>query len=202
MSPMVGVAPRRRAQIVRATIRCLARAGYSGLTMKTVAREAGVSQGILHYYFADKRAILVAALDAVTADLDRRVADAQARGARDARARLRALVTACLRLALEEREFWVVFVEFWGEMMHDARLREINAALYRRMRRQIGALVAEGIRAGTFRRVDTVQAAAVILALLDGVSLQLTFEPQAFSVAAAVRVCEDALLRYLGREAR
>ena len=45
-------------------------------------------------------------------------------------------------------------------------------------------------------------AAAVILALLDGVSLQLTFEPQAFSVAAAVRVCEDALLRYLGREAR
>jgi len=202
MSPKVGVAPRRRAQIVRATIRCLARAGYSGLTMKTVAREAGVSQGILHYYFADKRAILVAALDAVTADLDRRVAAAQARGARDARARLRALVTACLRLALEEREFWVVFVEFWGEMMHDARLREINAALYRRMRRQIGALVAEGIRAGTFRRVDTVQAAAVILALLDGVSLQLTFEPQAFSVAAAVRVCEDALLRYLGREAR
>ena len=138
----------------------------------------------------------------MTADLDRRVAAAQARGARDARARLRALVTACLRLALEEREFWVVFVEFWGEMMHDARLREINAALYRRMRRQIGALVTEGIRAGTFRRVDTVQAAAVILALLDGVSLQLTFEPQAFSVAAAVRVCEDALLRYLGREAR
>ena len=202
MSPKVGVAPLRREQIVRATVRCLARDGYSGLTMKTVAREAGVSQGILHYYFADKRAILVAALDAVTADLDRRVAAAQARGARDARARLRALVTACLRLALEEREFWVVFVEFWGEMMHDARLREINAALYRRMRRQIGALVAEGIRAGTFRRVDTVQAAAVILALLDGVSLQLTFEPQAFSVAAAVRVCEDALLRYLGREAR
>jgi AcrR family transcriptional regulator len=202
MSPKVGVAPRRRAQIVRATIRCLARAGYPGLTMKTVAREAGVSQGILHYYFADKRAILVAALDAVTADLDRRVAAAQARGARDARARLRALVTACLRLALEEREFWVVFVEFWGEMMHDGRLREINAALYRRMRRQIGALVAEGIRGGTFRRVDTVHAAAVILALLDGVSLQLTFEPRAFSVAAAVRVCEDALLRYLEREAR
>src|SRR5881392_1189373 len=201
MSPKVGVAPRRRAQIVRATIRCLARAGYSGLTMKTVAREAGVSQGILHYYFADKRAILVAALDAVTADLDRRVAAAQARGAGDARARLRALVTACLRLALEEREFWVVFVEFWGEMMHDARLREINAALYRRMRRQIGALVAEGIRAGTFRRVDVGEAAAVVLALVDGVSLQFTFDPKAFGVATAVRFCEDALTRYLEKEA-
>ena len=112
MSPKRGVAPLRRAEIVRATIRCLARDGYSGLTMKRVAREAGVSQGILHYYFADKRAILVAALETVTVDLDRRVAAAQSRGARDPRARLLALVGACLRLAVEERAFWIVFVEF------------------------------------------------------------------------------------------
>src|SRR5213593_3530665 len=195
MSPKVGVAPLRREQIVRATIRCLARDGYTGLTMKKVARAAGVSQGILHYYFADKRAILVAALAAVTADLDRRVATAQARGSREPRTRLRALITACLRLAVEEREFWIVFVEFWGEMMHDRRLRELNAALYERMRRQIGTLIAQGIRAGTFRRVDRLQAAAVILALVDGVSLQLTFDPKAFGIATAVQFCDDALPR-------
>jgi len=200
VSPKVGVAPLRREQIVRATIRCLARDGYAGLTMKKVARTAGVSQGILHYYFADKRAILVAALAAVTADLDR-VATAQARGSREPRTRLRALITACLRLAVEEREFWIVFVEFWGEMMHDRRLRELNAALYERMRRQIGTLIAQGIRAGTFRRVDRLQAAAVILALVDGVSLQLTFDPKAFGIATAVQFCEDALTRFLGKEA-
>src|SRR5207245_6377506 len=161
MSPKVGVAPLRREQIVRATIRCLARDGYAGLTMTKRRRAAGVSQGILHYYFADKRAILVAALAAVTADLDRRVATAQARGSREPRARLRALIVACLRLAVEEREFWIVFVEFWGEMMHDRRLRAINAALYGRMRRPIGALIAQGIRAGPFRRADPLRAAAV-----------------------------------------
>ena len=202
MSPKVGVAPLRREQIVRATIRCLARDGYAGLTMKKVARTAGVSQGILHYYFADKRAILVAALAAVTADLDRRVATAQARGSREPRTRLRALITACLRLAVEEREFWIVFVEFWGEMMHDRRLREINAALYERMRRLIGAVVVQGVRAGTFRHTDGRRAAAVVLGLVDGVSLQLTFDPAAFSVADATRFCGDAVLRYLTREAR
>ncbi len=200
MSPKVGVAPLRREQIVRATIRCLARAGYSGLTMKQVAREARVSQGILHYYFADKRAILVAALGAVMADLEGRVAAAQTRGAREPRARLRNLVDTCLRLAVEEREFWVVFVTFWGEMMHDQRLCTINAELYDRTRRQIGSLIAQGVRAGAFRRVDVSQAAAVILALLDGVSLQLTFDPEAFGVAAAVEFCAGALLRYLERE--
>src|SRR5256712_7772419 len=87
MSPKRGVAPIRRTAIVRATIRCLARHGYTGLTMKKVAREAGVSQGILHYYFADKRAILLAALETVTADLDRRVAAAPAPGGEDPRGR-------------------------------------------------------------------------------------------------------------------
>jgi len=200
MSPKRGVAPIRRTTIVRATIRCLARDGYTGLTMKKVAREAGVSQGILHYYFADKRAILVAALETVTADLDRRVAAAQARGGKDAKARLQALVAACLRLAVEERTFWIVFVEFWGEMMHDRRLREINAALYERMRRLIGAVVVQGVRAGAFRRTDGRRAAAMILGLVDGVSLQLAFDSTAFSVAEATRFCSDAVMRYLARE--
>ena len=184
---------------MRATIRCLAREGYSGLTMKKVAREAGVSQGILHYYFADKRAILVATLERVMADLHRRVLR-EARGTRDPRHRLRALIGVCLSVATEAREFWIVFVEFWGEMMHDRTLLRINAELYARVRRLIGSIVAQGTRSGLFRRVNPEHAGAVILALVDGLSLQVTFDPKAFGLARATRVCEDAVLRYLAKE--
>jgi AcrR family transcriptional regulator len=193
--------PVRREQIVRATIRCLAREGYTRLTMKKVAREAGVSQGILHYYFEDKRAMLAATLEVVTRDLDRRVAAAQSRTGRDPGARLRALVRACLEVAVQRPEVWVVFVEFWGEMLHDRRLRDLNTAVYMRTRRLIGRLIAEGVRAGRFRAVDPARAAAVVLGLVDGLSLQLTFDPEAFRVAEATRFCSDALERYLGREA-
>ena len=44
MSPKRGMAPIRRDQIVRATIHCLARDGYVGLTMKRVAAEAALCQ--------------------------------------------------------------------------------------------------------------------------------------------------------------
>jgi AcrR family transcriptional regulator len=199
VSPKTGVAPQRREQIVRATIRCLAREGYSGLTMKKVSWEAGVSQGILHYYFADKRAILVAALEAVMNDLDARVRAAQTRTRPDPPARLRALIEASLRTALEAREVWVVFVEFWGEMMHDDRLRTINAALYSRMRRLIGALIRHGTDRKDFRPVKPTHAAAVILGLLDGIALQLTFDSDAFDVQTATRFCHEALGRYLAR---
>lgn len=199
MSPKVGIAPLRREQIVQATIRCLAREGYAGLTMKKVSREARVSQGILHYYFADKRAILVAALEAVMADLDRRVAAAQARSGRDPEARLRALIRASLEAAREAREVWVVFVEFWGEMLHDRRLRDLNTAVYARTRRLIARLLADGVRAGRFRPVDPRRGAAVVLGLVDGLSLQLTFDPHAFTLAEAARFCDDAVGRYLAR---
>jgi AcrR family transcriptional regulator len=194
------MAPLRREQIVRATIRCLAREGYTRLTMKKVARAAGVSQGILHYYFTDKRAMLAATLTTVSRDLDRRVAAAQSRATRDPAARLRALVRACLEVAVRRPEFWVVFLEFWGEMVHDRRLREVNAEVYTRTRKLIGRLIADGVRTGHFRAVDPERAAGVVLGLVDGVSLQLTFDPRAFSVAEAARLCDDALARYLHKE--
>jgi len=51
------------------------------------------------------------------------------------------------------------------------------------------------------RRAAIVRA-TIILGLVDGVSLQPTFDPTAFSGAEATRFCGDAVLRYLTREAR
>jgi len=196
VTPRVAMAPVRRAEIVRATIRRLARDGYAGLTMKRVAAEARLSQAILHYYFRDKRAILAAAAAQVTADLDRRVA-AEARGARGARGRLRALLRACLQVAAEDRETWCVFIEFWGETFHDSRLAALNARTYERTRRLIGRVVAGGMSEGAFRRGSVADASALVLALVDGLSLQLTFDRDALPLARAARLSEAALLAYL-----
>jgi len=196
MSPRPPVAPERRAAIVRATIRCLARDGYAGLTMKRIAAEAGLSPGILHYYFRDKRAILARAAATVIADLDRRMAT-ESRGARDARGRLRALLRACLRIALESRDFWAVFIELWGEALHDRNLGRLNRRAYARARRLLARSVARGMAAGAFRQVPPDEAAAVILALTDGLSLQLTFDPDLMPVGRAVRLAEEALVAFL-----
>ena len=190
------MAPLRREQIVRATIRCLARDGYARLTMKRVAAEARVSPGILHYYFRDKAAMLSAAALRVTADLDRRVA-AEVRGAADARGRLRAVIRACLDTAVHRREFWTVFIEFWGEALHDRRLAAVNRRAYARARRLIAAGLAGGAAAGGLRGVHFEEAAAVVLGLLDGVCLQLTFDRGLMTLPRAARVVEDALAAYL-----
>jgi AcrR family transcriptional regulator len=52
----------RREELVEATWRVIARAGMAGATMREIAREAGVSTGILAHYFADKEDLLGFAL--------------------------------------------------------------------------------------------------------------------------------------------
>jgi AcrR family transcriptional regulator len=196
VSPKLGMASVRREQIVRATIRCLARDGYAGLTMKRVAAEAAVSQGILHYYFRDKAAMLAAAARRVTGDLDRRVAT-ESRGARTARERLRAVIRACLRTAVDNRDFWTVFIEFWGEAFHERRLAAVNRQAYARARRLIAGGLSRGVAVGEFRRIDVDEAAVVVLAVLDGFSLQLTFDRGLMTVPRAARAAEAVLFRYL-----
>lgn len=197
MAPNKRVAPLRREQIVQATIQCLARDGYARLTMKTLAQEAGVSQGILHYYFADKAAILVAVLESVTADLNQRLEQAQQAHLPAAEKRLQAVIRACLETVQARPELWRVFIQLWGEMMHDEQLSAINADLYTKMRRQIAVLITLGIRQGTFRRIHVEEAAAMILGLIDGMALQLTFDPQALTLETAITCCYEAVERYL-----
>ena len=164
--------------------------------MKALAREAELPQGSLHYYFTDKRAIVEAAIDTVMRRLHQRVA-ARTEDIRNPRRRLRAMIEACLSTADEQREFWAVFVQFWGAMLHDAGLRRTNARLYASLRQLIGRIVRAGMTRSQFRPLVPEQAGAIILALVDGLSLQRNFDPQALSHRDAVRLCESAIFRFL-----
>ena len=188
----------RSNEIIRATIRCLARSGFSQLTMKRLAAEAGVSQGILHYYFKDKRAILAAAAGHVMDDLDLR-AKSESANRRDASSRLRAMIKACLAVATADREFWTVFMALWGESLHDPALASINKAAYQRARKAIGGIIEQGVRDGDFKPANVVDTSAMVLALIDGMSLQLTFDESLMTLTKAERLCEKILFQHIAK---
>ena len=106
---------------------------------------------------------------------------------------------ACLTVAARDREFWTVFIEFWGESLHDRALATLNARTYARSRRLIARMIAGGVASGAFRRIDPGSAAAAVLGLLDGLSLQHTFDRRGLPRAEAERLCTDVLWAYLRR---
>src|SRR3954453_23482283 len=91
----------RRAQIVAATYRAIAREGVAAITTRKIAGEAAVNLATLHSLFGSKDALLVAVLDQVTG----RMIDALAPPAQ-AHQGLRAALaeTAAALWALTDRE--------------------------------------------------------------------------------------------------
>lgn len=56
-----------RTKILTASTDCIAKFGIRGLRVNDVAREAGVSSGLLYYHFTDRAGLLAATLDFINA---------------------------------------------------------------------------------------------------------------------------------------
>lgn len=56
---------RSRAAVIEAAVKCLAEEGYQGATSNRIAREAGLSWGVIQYHFHDRAGIYRAVLDTI-----------------------------------------------------------------------------------------------------------------------------------------
>ena len=54
----------RRSQLTKAAYKVVGQKGYYDFTIKDIAREAGLSTGLVHYYFKNKEDLLLTLLSA------------------------------------------------------------------------------------------------------------------------------------------
>jgi AcrR family transcriptional regulator len=174
-------APRKldgdKAQRIIAAMRAsVATRGAAGSTFDHVAREAGVSRGLLHYYFGSKERLLV---EVVRQDAnDRiRVMDERLAGAGSADEVMQALLIV-LQDFLGEPSSQAVIYEMLSASRHSEEIRAELAELYRRWREHMAAGLSEKEREG----VVTLQAgpeavASMLTALGDGFGIQTITDP-------------------------
>ena len=95
-----------RTHLLDAALRAFATAGYEGASVRSIAREARVSLGLLYHYFPSKEAVLQALFERST----RLVGEAFTRAAHapDPSVRLGTLILASADLVREHQDFWRV----------------------------------------------------------------------------------------------
>jgi TetR/AcrR family fatty acid metabolism transcriptional regulator len=169
----------RKSQIVKATVECISRHGYNNFSMQDVAHTAGVSKGIIHYYFLNKDDLMMSVLETVATDLaDVLIADLQVQGS--PKEKLVFFVKTCLNVVRTTKEFYQVNMDFWTQINQKEEVRHIIARHYRKLRETGAQVVAEGIQAGVFRAVEPHEYASIVIALVDGLSLQWLFDEASF----------------------
>lgn len=108
--------PVRRQQLIDSTIAVLARKGYAGLTVADVAKEAGLSAGIVIFHFNSKDELLAAVLGALAAEYRAHWEASMKAAGPKAADRLKALLLSDFDTEVYTREKLAAWVAFWGEI--------------------------------------------------------------------------------------
>jgi AcrR family transcriptional regulator len=170
--------PSDKAQrIVDAMRASVAQRGAAGSTFDHVAREAGVSRGLLHYYFGTKERLLA---EVVRRDCDIRMhlLDEALADARTAREIIDALVRSLEGTLREDPGFFTLLFELFTLSQRNEEIAEEIAELGRRTREHVGALLAAAERDGVIRLGAPPEAVAdVLFGLADGLAFRFLCEP-------------------------
>lgn len=183
-------------RIVEAMRHSVAKRGAAGSTFDHVSREAGVSRGLLHYYFATKEQLLV---EAVRRDCELRVEALEQRlaGAQTADDFIDLMAENLQDTIREDPDFLTLAFELFTLSRRNEEIAQEYASLMRRMRARVASLLDEAQKAGVLRLHAEPEAIADILfSLADGFALRMLSEPQrdfGETIRAGI-VCVRALL--------
>jgi AcrR family transcriptional regulator len=184
-------------RIVDAMRTCVGTRGATGATFDHVAREAGVSRGLLHYYFGTKEKLLA---EVVRRDCDLRMErmTVTTAGVQSADELLGALARALLELIDENPEFFVILLELHTLARHNAEVAVELAELHRRVRVHLAGILAGARDQGAIRLDDDPEVVSeVLFAIADGLAMRMLAEPgRDFgpTIATAVRAAQALVL--------
>ena len=160
----------QRDQILSAAVELLAESGADSLRMRDVAAAAGVSVGMIQYYFDSRDLLLEAAFRRYTEDVITRLRET-ARGPGEPWAKLSRLCrTAAAGAHVRRRSaVWLNLVDLG---VRDDALRRLAREVYEAWVEAFHELIREGCDRGSFSpAVDATAAAEQLVAIVDGLDV-------------------------------
>ncbi|MCA9513280.1 MAG: TetR/AcrR family transcriptional regulator [Myxococcota bacterium] len=180
-----------KSEIRAAARRAFARNGIAGTGLEHVARVAGMGRSSLYHYYPDKQSLL-RDLVAETLDGERALFRAHLRAEGSVRARLDALIDACVELF----DAWAALGRFFLD------LRQLDGPRFRRFFRDVRSDVARVLEEGKATGevapdLDAPMVAAALIGAIDGLLVQHYFDRRALDPerlrAALRRIAERAI---------
>jgi len=173
-----GLSGDKAQRIVDAMRRSVAQRGTTGSTFDHVSREAGVSRGLLHYYFGTKEQLLV---EAVRRDCELRLELLEHRlaTAKTADDFVDLMAQNLQETVNDDPDFVILLFELFTLSRRNEDIAVEYAGLMRRTREQVTAMLAAAEKEGILHLHAEPEAVAEILfSLGDGFALRMLTEPE------------------------
>jgi len=182
-------------RIVDAMRTCIATRGIAGATFEHVSREAGVSRGLLHYYFGTKERLLI---EVLRGDAQVRIGafDAPLGAAKSADEFVDVLVAGVEEILQKDPGFYVLIYELFTAGRQNPEIQAELAQVYEGSRRHVAGILRRKADEGVLSLRFTPEATVTFMfGVADGVALQRLTDPDRdYSELLDV---ERAILRHL-----
>jgi len=181
---------KRRQQLIEATLSVIARQGFAGTRLSDVARQAGVSYGVVSFYFKTKEDLLLATLQSLADEYTQVWRKAVAEAGDDPADRLRAIIEADFSPRIASEKKIAVWFAFWAESRVRANYRKLCAELFNDFHWQIRTIVQELIDQYGYDHLDANRVTLGINGMTDGMWLDMQIQPRDFDRKVARETIE------------
>lgn len=191
----------RRHQVIEATLVTLANRGLARLTLTEVAREAGISHGLVLFHFESKENLLAETLAFLAGEYARNWQDALNSAGPDPADRLLALIEADFLQEIITPTRLAAWCAFWGESQSRPAYQRLcgdNDAAYIR---QLESLCTALVREGGYP-LDPIHAARILRLVLEGSWVDMLIAEPRISASDARQTVLAALALCFGRHFR
>jgi len=193
--PRIGAEPVRRQSLIDAAISLIGEQGSLEVSVKDIARRAGMSPALAFHYFGDKDAMIVATMRHLLAAYSREVADGLERTA-SPRARLETVIKASFSPTQFDQPTIAAWLVFYLRAYSSADARRLLDIYARRLRSNLMA----GFRP-LLGDPAAEEAAKTVAALIDGFYIRHALRQDGPDAGEAIRLCLAILDRILGGRA-
>jgi AcrR family transcriptional regulator len=164
-------------RIIAAMRTSVGKRGAAASTFDHVAREAGVSRGLLHYYFGSKERLLVEVVRHDAAERTRHM-DERIERAGSPEEIVDALVVGLEEFLEDDAGGQAVIYEMLSASRHSEEIRAELAELYRQWRERLADWLRTKEREGVIRlQADPEAVASILFSLGDGFGIQVLSDP-------------------------
>jgi len=165
-------------RIIDAMRDSVAERGAAGSTFEHVAREAGVSRGLLHYYFGTKERLMV---EVVRRDAELRIArlDEMLERAKTIDDVLDVLVSSLTDMIDNDPGFFLLLYELFSAGRRTPDIQHEVGQLFERTRSHVAAVLRVKETEGVLKlRFDAESIVSYLFAVADGFALQALSDPK------------------------
>lgn len=199
MAPPLINKDEKKTRILKAALDVFADKGFRTARMADVAEVADVGKGTIYEYFRSKEDLFMELFTFVMKgpiDYQFQKTDPTIKPAE----KLEKLVASSLNAYHKMEKFYYVLIGFRAEHRESHTqtfYRSQFTKLYKEFRKEVGAIIEEGIRDGTFKTVNTDHLASAMIAVMEGLMSQWVFDRGAIPLKQLSALITDLFVSYL-----